>query len=70
MVKSYKLGTVEQFPEGKITPAYTEIEPIAVANVGGTLYAYRDSCTHDDSAMGRCHLVGEEIECPRDCGMF
>ena len=43
---------------------------IALCNVGGTLYAIEDLCTHDDGPLGEGVLQGGEVECPRHGGRF
>lgn len=43
---------------------------ILVANVGGTLFATQDICTHDNGTLSDGELVGDEIECPRHAARF
>lgn len=45
-------------------------ERIALCNVGGTFYAVRDVCTHDDGPLGEGALKGALIECPRHGAQF
>ena len=43
---------------------------IALCNVGGTLYAIQDVCTHDDGPLGEGTLRGDVVECPRHGARF
>lgn len=45
-------------------------ERIALCNVGGTLYAVQDLCTHDDGPLGEGTLRGGVVECPRHGAQF
>ena len=38
---------------------------VRVASVGGTLYAFEDRCTHDDSPFDDAPIEDSEIICPR-----
>jgi 3-phenylpropionate/trans-cinnamate dioxygenase ferredoxin component len=41
-----------------------------VATVGGTLYAFEDRCTHDDSPFDDAPIEDSEIICPRHGARF
>jgi 3-phenylpropionate/trans-cinnamate dioxygenase ferredoxin subunit len=43
---------------------------VRVARVGGTLYAFEDRCTHDDSPFDDAPIEGCEIICPRHGARF
>jgi len=43
---------------------------IALCNVGGTIFAIDDVCTHDGGPLGEGELFGSEIECPRHGARF
>ncbi len=49
---------------------------VAVFNIGGTVYAIEDLCTHDGNALAfderdqPSKLVGYEVECPRHGARF
>jgi 3-phenylpropionate/trans-cinnamate dioxygenase ferredoxin subunit len=38
--------------------------PIAVFNVGGTLFAISDICTHAEASLSEGRVDGETVECP------
>jgi 3-phenylpropionate/trans-cinnamate dioxygenase ferredoxin component len=37
--------------------------PIAVANVGGTYYAFDDTCTHEQCSLAEGDLAGTTVTC-------
>ena len=43
---------------------------VRVASVGGTLYAFEDRCTHDDSPFDDAPIEDSEIICPRHGARF
>jgi 3-phenylpropionate/trans-cinnamate dioxygenase ferredoxin component len=43
---------------------------VRVAIVGGTLYAFEDRCTHDDSPFDDAPIEATEIICPRHGARF
>jgi 3-phenylpropionate/trans-cinnamate dioxygenase ferredoxin subunit len=43
---------------------------VRVARVGGTLYAFEDRCTHDDSPFDDAPIEDCEITCPRHGARF
>lgn len=43
---------------------------VRVAKVGGTLYAFEDRCTHDDSPFDDAPIEDCEIICPRHGARF
>jgi 3-phenylpropionate/trans-cinnamate dioxygenase ferredoxin subunit len=43
---------------------------VRVARVSGTLYAFEDRCTHDDSPFDDAPIEGCEIICPRHGARF
>ncbi len=48
----------------------TEIGPIAVFNLGGSLHAIEDVCTHDGGELASGELDGDQIVCPRHGARF
>ena len=43
---------------------------VRVASIGGTLYAFEDRCTHDDSPFDDAPIEDSEIICPRHGARF
>lgn len=66
----YPIGSVSDLPAGE--RLFLEIigEQIVLFNVGGSFYALRDSCTHDQGPLGDGDLEGYEIVCPRHGARF
>ena len=44
--------------------------PVLVCDVGGTLYAVADLCTHDGGALDGGELDGDRVMCPRHGAYF
>ncbi|HMO58601.1 MAG TPA: non-heme iron oxygenase ferredoxin subunit [Roseiflexaceae bacterium] len=54
---------------GDITPGrmyYIDIDglPIALANVGGQIYAFGDTCRHEGGSLSSGILIDETVTCP------
>jgi 3-phenylpropionate/trans-cinnamate dioxygenase ferredoxin subunit len=63
---------LDELPPGaRRTIEYEELD-IAVLNVGGTLYAIEDRCSHDDGPLGDgpVDAAACTIECPRHGSLF
>ena len=65
----------EALAEGFVRSFLVDGFPLAMARVGGKVYAVEDRCSHDDGPLGRGRLVGAggpsaEIECPRHGARF
>ena len=43
---------------------------IAIFNVGGTIYATADVCTHEFASLSEGFVEGDVIECPLHAGRF
>jgi len=45
---------------------YVEIDglPIALANVGGSIYAFSDACRHEGGPLSAGVLIGDTVTCP------
>ena len=56
-------GSVE-VAEGEMTGFEVGGERVAVANVGGTLYAFGNTCTHLPSSLASGELEGTTVTCP------
>ncbi|MBC8162593.1 MAG: Rieske 2Fe-2S domain-containing protein [Roseiflexaceae bacterium] len=48
------------------TMHYVEIDglPIALANLGGTIYAFGDACRHEGGPLSSGVLIGDTVTCP------
>lgn len=50
-------------PPGAITAVDVDGTRIAVANVGGTYYAFDDTCTHAQCSLAEGELAGTTVTC-------
>jgi nitrite reductase/ring-hydroxylating ferredoxin subunit len=50
--------------EGEMTGFEVGGERVAVANVGGTLYAFGNTCTHLQCSLASGELEGTTVTCP------
>ena len=66
------IGTTETFPEGDIRLAsMPDGTNLAIYNVGGTIYATADLCTHGEASLSEEGiLTGNIVECPWHFGTF
>lgn len=66
------VGTLAEFPEGEIRPAaMPDGTNLAIYNVGGTIYATADLCTHGEASLSEEGiLTGKIVECPWHFGTF
>ena len=58
-----QVATVSEIPPGQTLRIQHEQRDILLANVGGTLYACDDTCTHEDSSLSLGCLDGELVKC-------
>ena len=45
-------------------------DPVAVARAGGLLYAFDDTCTHEECPLSDGRLTEDEVECPCHGSIF
>ncbi len=55
---------------GQVKNFYREGKSIAIANVGGKLYAFEDSCPHMGARLSNGNLDGSVITCPEHSSKF
>jgi len=53
----------EDVPPGGLVVAEVRGAKIAVANVGGTYYAFDDTCTHQQCSLAEGDLAGTTVTC-------
>lgn len=56
--------------EGEIAGFFVDGVQIAVANVGGTLYAFDDVCTHMQCLVSQGDLEEKVVTCPCHGGQY
>jgi len=64
MSKLIKVSETKDLGPGKAAAFDVEGRRIAVFNVGGTLYAVEDTCTHDGGPLCEGEVEGTVVTCP------
>lgn len=64
MQEVIKVATLDQLPPGQMRYVDVDGLPIALANVGGTIYAFSDSCRHEGGSLSSGVLRDEIVTCP------
>jgi nitrite reductase/ring-hydroxylating ferredoxin subunit len=59
-----RVAALSDLPPGAMR--YVEVDglPIALANVGGTIYAFGDSCRHEGGPLSSGLLIDDTVTCP------
>ncbi len=65
-----RVATLHEIPPGSAKRVEAAGRKIAVANVGGAIYAVDDNCTHEDQSLAEGPLMGEILVCPRHGSRF
>jgi len=58
------LGSAGDVPDGEVRAFDANGVPVAVANIGGTFYAFGDTCTHRQCSLAEGELEETTIVCP------
>lgn len=65
------LATAAEAPtDGELARYDADGTPVAVANVGGKLYAFGDTCTHRQCSLSEGELQDTRVVCPCHNGTF
>ena len=64
MLELIKVATLDQLPPGRMLYADVDGLPIALANVGGAIYAFGDSCRHEGGSLSSGVLREDVVTCP------
>src|SRR5882672_237688 len=64
------IGSIEELAASQRLEADVDGYRVRVARVSGTLYAFEDRCTHDDSPFDDAPIEDSEIICPRHGARF
>ena len=70
MADVVKVADLSDIPQGEMTLVDFQGEPVALANVGGTIYAFSDSCTHMAGDLSQGLLESAVVTCPLHRGQF
>jgi len=63
MANFVRVGEAGDVAGGDVTSYSVGDRAVAVANVGGTLYAFDDECTHQGCLLAVGDLGGSQLEC-------
>jgi nitrite reductase/ring-hydroxylating ferredoxin subunit len=58
------VADLHDIPPGRLGYAEVDGLPIAIANVGGTVYAFGDACRHEGGPLSAGALIGDTVTCP------
>jgi len=64
MATFFKVAELDDLEEGDLYPIEVDGEPICLARLQGTIYAFNDNCTHISGALNEGELEGMMITCP------
>jgi nitrite reductase/ring-hydroxylating ferredoxin subunit len=64
MAEFVAVGRADGLSEGDIQAFDVQDTKIALANVGGTFYAFGDTCTHMGCSLAEGDLVETTVTCP------
>lgn len=62
-VEFITVTTIQQIPDGTLAAFDVRGTAVAVANVGGTYYAFGDTCTHEQCSLADGDLAGTTVTC-------
>lgn len=63
-------GAAGSLREGRARAVVAGDRDVLVCNVGGSLFAVANTCTHDGGELGAGQLVGTTLRCPRHGACF
>ncbi|MDZ4721192.1 MAG: non-heme iron oxygenase ferredoxin subunit [Roseiflexaceae bacterium] len=59
-----RVAELAQLPPGHMAYVHVDGLPIALANVGGIVYAIGDSCRHEGGPLSAGVLIDDTVTCP------
>jgi 3-phenylpropionate/trans-cinnamate dioxygenase ferredoxin subunit len=65
-----KVGTLQDFPEGKVHGLEVEGRQVILVNRDGGLHALDGICTHQYAELKRGFLTGDAVRCPLHLSQF
>ena len=69
-VEFVRVAMVDEVPPGAGKVILLDGRRIALFNVGGTMYAIDDTCTHEEASLAAGALYGEIVACPKHGSRF
>jgi nitrite reductase/ring-hydroxylating ferredoxin subunit len=68
--KWVKVASSDAVAEGSMVQVDVGGEPVCLYNLGGTMYATQDTCTHEHAFLSEGYIDGDCIECPLHQALF
>lgn len=65
-----RISKVSDIPQGKLKTFVVDGESVAVCNIEGNFYAFKNECTHMDFPLTRGIIQGDTIICPAHGSKF
>jgi 3-phenylpropionate/trans-cinnamate dioxygenase ferredoxin component len=63
-------GAEAELADGTMIVVGDPADPVAVARAGGRLFAFDDTCTHEECPLSEGILTDTEVECPCHGSIF
>src|SRR2546429_1580837 len=70
MAQLIKVAETGEIPAGRMKQVVVNGEPVAIANVAGSFFAFGGSCTHDQGPLADGDLEGAIVTCPWHFSQF
>jgi nitrite reductase/ring-hydroxylating ferredoxin subunit len=64
------VASVADVPEGQMLAVDVAGEAVCLYNLGGTVYATQNVCTHAEASLAEGYIDGDCIECPLHQALF
>jgi len=64
MLDFVKVAEVDDLDEGELMAIDVDGEPVCLAKVNNSIYAFTDNCTHISGPLNEGELEGEVLTCP------
>jgi len=65
-----RVAKKSDIPQGKLKVFVVDGESIAICNIDGNFYAFKNECSHMDFPLTRGIIMGETITCPAHGSKF
>lgn len=64
------VATLADVPEGQMLAVDVRGQPVCLYNLGGSVYATQNVCTHAEASLAEGYIDGDCIECPLHQALF
>ncbi len=64
MSEFVKVAELNDLDDGELMAVEVDAEPVCLAKVEGSVYAFTDNCTHISGPLNEGELEGEVLTCP------